>query len=515
MAHKKSMAALACWGLALGALFVILRAGHPVQAHLVHSDALYLPVLFDDLARHGGRFADWFLTPAPYFFPDMPLYWLAWAGAGDVAGQTIMFALLQAVLLGIALVLLARQALARGRLPAAAALSILFIWLGLNVDDPFVRLFASAHHYGAFVVSLLLAALWLDRENIAPRGPGAPSIAAIAALVFLTTLSDALFLAQAVLPLLATALLCRHGAPAASAPRRAVLLLLAPALAGMLSYRFVVAHPTRFPTKLSLSRLPDNLQEMGTICATLFGTRPLLAAAVLLSLGLGAACMLASLRRRTLPGLPRPLHVLAVFAALSCLATVSAMLLSKNMLPVPRYLVAALSWPLVAGLFALVHLLDARSRHAGAALPLALGLAFSALLAGEAWRLRDVRDSARFYYPDQVACIDRTLAAAGAQYGMAQYWDAKRLQALSRRPLTLAQYTGELDRMEWITSTRFYRDGYDFAIVADQEPAEFRLSRTRLAALAGQPVREVACGDRSVLLYGAGRLPAPPRQGAQ
>lgn len=509
---KKNMAALACWGLALAALFLILRAGHPVQGHLVHSDALYLPVLFDDLARQGGHFADWFLTPAPYFFPDMPLYWLAWAGAGDVPGQTILFALLQVVLLGIALFLLARQALVRAPLPAAVALSILFVWLGLHVDDPFVRLFASAHHYGAFVISVFLAALWLDRENAAPGGWRGP---AVAALVFLTTLSDALFLAQAVLPLLATALLCRHGAPAAAAaPRRAVLLLLAPALAGMLSYRFVVAHPTRYSTRLSLSRLPDNLQEMGTICANLFGTRPLLAAALLLSLGLGAACMLASLRRRTLPGLSRPLHLLAVFATLSFLATVSAMLLSKNVLPVPRYLIAALSWPLVAGLFALAHLFDGRFRHAGV-LPLALGLGFAALLAGDAWRLRDVRDTARYYYPEQVACIDQALAAAGARYGMAQYWDAKRLQALSRQPLTLAQYTGELDRMEWITSTRFYRDRYDFAIVGDQEPAEFRLSRTRLAALGSQPLREVACGDRSVLLYGPGGLRAPPRQPAQ
>ena len=86
-----------CWLAALGALLLIFRAGHPVQAHLIHSDALYLPVLFDDLLRHGGRFADWFLTPAPYFFPDMPMYWLAWLASDSVFGQTTAFALLQTV----------------------------------------------------------------------------------------------------------------------------------------------------------------------------------------------------------------------------------------------------------------------------------------------------------------------------------------------------------------------------------------------------------------------------------
>lgn len=509
---KKNLAALACGCAALtalAALAIILRAGHPVQAHLVHSDALYLPVLFDDLAG-GGRFAHWFLTPAPYFFPDLPVYWLAWLSGNGVPGQTVVFALLQTAVTALALFLLARQALAHTRLPAAAALSILFIWLGLNADDPFVRLFASAHHYGAFIAALVLVALWLKLEQ-APAGRGERRVVAtIAALGFLTTLSDALFLAHTALPLLLTALLARYGAPRTTAPRQAFLLLLLPALAGMLAYRFVVAHPTRFPTRLSLSQLPVNLGEMGKICATLFGERPLLAGVLLLALGLGLACILASLRRRTLSSLPRPLHLLAVFATLSCLATVSAMLLTKNMLPVPRYLIGALSWPLVAGLFALGHLVETRVRHAGALLCLALSLVFAGLLAGEAWRLRNVRDSDRFYYPEQVACIDRALAEAGVRYGMAQYWDAKRLQALSRQRPVLAQYTGELVPMEWITSERFYRSHYDFAIIAEAEPAQFKLPRARLVALGGEPVREVACGDRTVLLYGKGRLPAPP-----
>jgi len=506
---KKTIAALACWLAACGALLLILRAGHPVQAHLVHSDALYLPVLFDDLVNHGGRIADWLLTPAPYFFPDMPLYGLAWLAGSGAAAQTTAFALLQTVLAALALYLLARQALARDRLPAAAALSILFIWLGLTVDDPFVRLFSSAHHYGAFVAALLLCALWLRLDTDRDGPPARLAMAGIVALGFLTTLSDALFLAQTTLPLFAAALLARHGAAPAARPRRAAMLLLAPALAGLLAYRFVVAHPTRYPTRLSLSQLPQHLNDLHTIFATLFGARPLLAGAMLLALGWGAACILVCLRRRPLPGLARPLHLLGAFATLSFLATIGVMLLSKNVQPVPRYLIGALSWPLVAGVFALVQLLEARRRHAGAALGLGLCLVLSSMLAGEAWRVRAQRDSDRYFYPEQVACIDRALAAAGVHTGMAQYWDAKRLQGLSREHLTLGQYTGELGRMEWITSTRFYRPAYDFAIVAEQESAEFRLPIARLAGRDGAAPRAVSCGDRTVLIYGPGRLRAP------
>jgi hypothetical protein len=42
----------------LASLHASLHAGHPVQAHLVDSDAFYLPVLYDDLLARGGSLAD-------------------------------------------------------------------------------------------------------------------------------------------------------------------------------------------------------------------------------------------------------------------------------------------------------------------------------------------------------------------------------------------------------------------------------------------------------------------------
>ena len=58
--------------------------------------------------------------------------------------------------------------------------------------------------------------------------------------------------------------------------------------------------------------------------------------------------------------------------------------------------------------------------------------------------------------------------------------------------------------MEWITSDRYFGAQYDFAIIADQEVAEFHLPREQLTAFDGEPVHSVRCGDRSVLLFGLG-----------
>lgn len=503
--------ALACALAAIAALLASLHAGHPVQAHLVHSDALYLPVLFDDLLARGGALGDWYLTPAPYFFPDFPLYLLAWLGGSGVFAQTTIFALLQTVTMAGAVFLVTRQALDSHRLLAATVLAIVFIWLGLHVDDPFVRLYSSAHHYGAFIAALLLAALWLGLD--AGRDSRSAA-AAVVALIYLATLSDALFLVQAVAPLLATAWLYRRqAAPGAVLEvRRAAILFFVPAIVAMLSYRFVVAHPTRYKARLGLAKFSANLDELGTICTTLFGPRPLLAAVIVLSLLAGFACILARLRGKAPAGLPRPLQLLLVFATLSCAAAVTVMLLSTIVQPVPRYLIAALSWPLVAGMLVLAFALGAHFRFAG----LGLALVFSGLLAKDAWFTRNQHDTGSFFYPEQIDCIDRALAGAGARHGIAQYWDAKRVQALSRQPLTVAQYTGKLDQMEWITSQRYFSARYDFAIIADQEAAEFRLPRAQLAAVNGEPKQTVTCGDRSVLLFGpAGLRLAPSVQTAR
>lgn len=502
--------AVGCAVVALASLVLILRAGNPVQAYLVNSDAFYLAVLFDDLLVHGGSLADWYLTPAPYFFPDFLLYLLAWLGGKDVFQQVTLFALLQIVLTGAALYVLARQALASSRLLAALGLTLLFAWLGLHAGGPYVYLFSSAHHYGAFVLALLLVTLWFRRDDDRSSANGGNlhllGGAAVGILVFFATLSDALFLVQAVLPLTLTAVLGRRGAARATGPRQALVLLLAPALAAMVSYRFVVAHPTRYKTRLGLEQIGMHVDEMTQVAAALFGPHPLLAVVLLPVLLAGAACCITMLRGQHVAGLPRQHVLLLSFATLSCAASVTLMLLSINVQAVPRYLIAALSWPLVAALFALVHLLGQRFRHAG----LGLLLLLTTLLAWQAWQARSLRDSDRYFYPEQIACIDRTLARANAQRGIAQYWDAKLLQALSRRDLTLAQYFGTLEPMQWITSQRFFSERYDFAIVAEDASPEFRLPREQLIALNGEPLQSVSCGNRTVLLFGSAGLRTGP-----
>ena len=67
---KRIAVPLILLALALACIAVQYRVGIAMQAAAFTSDGMYLPVLCADLFEHGGRIWDWYLTPAPYFFPD-------------------------------------------------------------------------------------------------------------------------------------------------------------------------------------------------------------------------------------------------------------------------------------------------------------------------------------------------------------------------------------------------------------------------------------------------------------
>lgn len=493
---------------ALASLALLYLGGRPFQDHLVNSDALHLPVLFDDLFVRGGRLSDWFLTPAPYFFPDFLVYGAAWLAADGVYRQVLVFALLQFVLIGAALCYLARP-LAAHRAMFAVLVCVPLAWLAAHADLPFALLLASAHHSGAFLAMLAAVGLWLHDET-AGGAPARWPRPALCLLCLAAVLSDTLFLAQTVAPMAATILVCRRkGSGLFAAARRLALPLLACGALGMLAYRFVVAHPTRHPARLGIGQAGPNLQALHEIFGTVFAQAPPLGLAVPAFAAYGIACLLRRLFNRP-SRLPCALELLVIFCTLSMAATVLALILNKTLPPTSRYLLPVFCLPLVGGAALLAHWLG-KWFYPAAGLLAAL---CTVLLGAGAWpHLQGERDASRFY-PADVACIDRALAGTGLRHGIAQYWDAKRVQALSREQLTLAQYRGDLSAMAWITSQRFYRPAYDFAIVTDDAPPEFRLPRATLVAMNGEPARSVVCGNRTLMLYGPGRLRVTSPSGA-
>jgi hypothetical protein len=486
-------------GLACICIAVHYRAGLVVQNAWFSSDGMYLPVLFADLFAHGGRLKDWYLTPAPYFFPDYLIYATAYAASSGTLRQFLVFGLLQLVATTAAIAWLGRSCIREHATAAAVLVATCFGWLAMRTVEPYIYVLASGFHFGAFLATLAFVAVWLQRE----QQPARWQLAGMCALTFLTTLSDMLFVVQTIVPfLLASALVRRADRPfraRAALPHLAILLA---AVLGSVAYKWVVSHRTRYPAKIGLDTLWPNLHALWDTVAQLSGQVPLLGLVMGVYLAGALVALVRIVQTRGFLGLPRPLLLLLTFSLFAVLCNLGFFLLVTNVVVNQRYMIAAASWPIIVTVLLLGHW---RTTWFGTA-SLALTAALVTLLGIDAWHAPPQNDTAPRAWREDIACIDQALAASDARHGIAGYWDAKRIQAFSGRRLFIAQYLSDLSEHRWITSGAYFRPTYDFAIISAEWGPEFLLPMDALLARNGKPVATTVCANHTVLVYGHDQL---------
>lgn len=488
-----ALAAL-CLGLTLLASVLWYLQLKGDVALLFHSDTDFLPALYRDLFEQGGKLSRWNLTPAPSFFPDWPLFFLANWLAGDFFHALPVFFVLQGLLLFALAATLLRRAASAHQAVAVAGWACVLVWSwAMHRMVPYSYFLLSAFHCGVFLLLLLSLRLLDSRAT----GIGAAHwLLALTAL--LATLSDRLYLLQFALPALATLWLMerRDGRPWKALCAAIVL----GSLAGMLLYKakWLVGHPQSLPWRMSAApaaNLPGLLYMLdeswrGSRAGTLG-----LAAYYALLTALLPGTLLGRGWRIADPATAR----LAVFSWLSAAACLAAVLLSTNTFTV-RYFIPAYTLPLLAGPALLYAGLPAR-RHRF----LTLGL-----LAASAWltltllppALRDIPLLRPSYYPAEVACMDDVIARHGLRHGVSTYWDAKRVGMLSLHRPAIAPHDPQLRRFHWITSESVFRDDYDFALVRHVEG----LDLATLIRLNGAPTARVDCGIFEVVVFPNGGL---------
>lgn len=464
------------------------------------SDALYLPALYDDVVERGGRLAQWYLTPAPYFFPDWPLYFgLRWLMGGTFHAMAAMMAA-QASALWLLTALTARRHAAWPQALAAATLATVVVCQAAAAGYfPYAYIMLGSYHFGTFL--LVLVGLLALPPLLHPRQVTRGAQAGLALLVALTMLSDRLYGLQFVLPSLGLLLLMRHRVPNW---RRLCAALLAGCVAGVLLYKLklLVPNSVGMPWKLAPARLGANLLDL----LSLFNTLRAQAAPLAWYCALYYALLL-TLAPGTLLGRGRwrLAGVEAAWLGMFSLAGTAGLLLVMALSSAPattRYLIPALLLPLVLGPL-LLGACWPRGAGAHGYLPLTLASLLALWpLAGRVAASGPLRQA---YYPDTMACIDRVLAQYDLRHGYAGYWDAGWLSTNSQRRPTVAPVKQDLTRLKWITTMDNFRERYDFALVAADGVVDNsdggRPSRSTVTARHGAPLAEVACGPLRVLAY--------------
>jgi hypothetical protein len=485
-------------GLAVCAALVLRIA--VIELPKLDSDGLHTQMLVQDLIERRGDVV-WQCTTNFYFFPALALVAVGEALFDDLGLVHVTAFALQALGVLAAGIVYARVATPRLRprewLLAATALTTLYLCAALAWPLLSHTAFMPTSHGMHFPVAILVLAAFLAAET----RPAWPSTAAFLLLGSLLLLSDVIFVAWLFAPL-AVASFAAWALARRDLRRllRAGLLIGVPVALSALG-KLALEATGRFDRRTRsgggspqeiLAGFQEFLANLPRIEGA--GALGLVSALTLLS---AVALLLAARRRGVRDALSRGLGHrggarlpwAAAFTAAGVVVSLAAPLLTgawegrgsaryfANLAFLPAL------WASHAALAA-GALLRAGALRAFALACIALGAA-GALGGGERPSLAALRTP----YPARVAALDALAEAHGLRFGLADYWLANQVRALSRRGLRVVAVQPSLRPYLWSASADVYFEtpSYDFVILEDisREVVERRLGPPREVLWAG------------------------------
>lgn len=512
--------ALWAWGLLLAStltLIVSLDAGHPRREDLFHPEAIYPLALFLDR----DAVSHWVTPYAPYYLPDLALYFLfaGWIEPAEVAvygfgvAQFLLFVLGARWSLGA--IPAESETRRRVRLGVVLACSFfpLAVALGLDPSGRWLQLFVGAFHTGAviwWIWGLGILLRW-HRERQRTGGSAGVWSGVLLAAVALGVASDRLLLPLLVLPAaIVWGLEWRK-------PFLRLDLLLSLGLGALLGLVLPGLWTTMGgPTVPPLT--PPGIEELAERMVALWQRQDTFSFVLdrfFERWGAGYRLLWLVWFGWTVFGALRPrgsgLRTLHRFALLSSLwALLGATLIglgvygarsgSPAILFVPRYLLALHVLPLLTPAVALAMLVSPeRWRRIWKT---AMAASLVALL--WTWQGLEVPPSFPVYRPAEVACLDRMAAAHDLDTGLMYFFAAQRVRVFSRTGLGVDTVDERFRPMTWIGDRRLRgaESGYDFVILD-----RLRNPETVVEAL-GPPDITATCGDSTVWIFDPPRQPA-------
>ena len=477
-----------------------------MRGHLLNSDTLFLPTLLSDILVNGGSLSDWSLPPAPYFFPDLLVFLISYLlGMGPYL-QLLVFAVLQSTLVLVAVWLLAKQCVNSNSVVCATFITSTLIYLALLSNQPFdfvsggpfILMLVSVFHFGVFLTTLFFVPLWL--RVVDQRFEDKPSffnIFLISTLAFLMSISDAFFIIQTIAPLFTIVILA--SLVERRVPSRKILIssffTLLSAAAGFFTYSLLASTTTRPSPHIGIAGIFVRLNEIFEVVNSVMTVYPFF---ILIFFSYCAIVTRATFRWLKTSEKVSTIDWLSVFSILSILTTLAALLVLTNTPTLGvRYLIPLFFWPIIVlVLFASQYL-----KRWFVPITIAMSVMTMLQLTVRSDELLKRNTLTLDFQPSEIACIDEGLKKTNARNGVAQYWDARYLQSFSKLGLSVAQCSKNLDRMYFVTSKKYFRERYDFAISSADINADWKISEKTLIQSGGRPTSIKHCGSKTLYVF--------------
>ena len=479
-----------------------------LRSTLFSSDALYLPSLYKDIVVQGMTYDNWYLTPAPYFFPDIFIYFLSNFITQNYFYAIPLFFTIELLLLFFILYKIFNIFL--DKIISSYLTLLILIIIHLSKLEIYLLQYVSGFHYGEFLMGLYF--MYLVLKIISNKELSLVKYLLLFLIGLLTFTSDRLFLLHFILPI-SIALTIMYMLKIICLKKFITLLItmLFIYIFGKILYFLLIPHEIIYPKVLNpplkLAAIPKNYQILKDILLSYanigLSEMVLIGVSIIGSFIFIIKIFIDKFKNREISN---SLYIfLSLIIILQFLGTLAAILTTTNEVSI-RHMIPTFIIPFIIPFIFIFKYFSSRFIiNIKYGFPSMLLIMLIILIVQDIKKVKNKKFHQR-YSDSLVDCLDNFIDKTGnIKYGVSQYWQVKKLYMTSKHNIIMAQVHGNLKPYLWITTKSWYRDKYDFAIIDHRERyGWYRLDKEKIIKINGEPDKIATYEDKEILYYNKG-----------
>lgn len=461
---------------------------------LNNSDSMYLPSLFQDLIINDGVYKNWYLTPAPYFFPDMALYFAVSLINSKVYISNYLFFNVQLLVLFIFIYKINEFHFKKERAAIYAAISISLLFCIEAPAAPY--LIRSGHHFGVLLSAIVL--LFLMLKAFKQKKMSFLNCILILIISVLTVASDKLYLVQAIAPIIgALFLLLIIRAVPVKLVLQITAVLCFSVILGYLLHDVLVLNETQYPISFSFENIELNWTVLTSNVVDTLSKNWLVSIYILLFYLVTIVALTYRLLCRQI--VSNPMSSFVMLFVMGSVGLMFGVMLPSSLAMMNRYLMPFYFLPLI--FFPLLMNIFGGLKNNNLFYYLKIVGIFLLLLLVNVNAVKGFKYKEE-YYPGYIECIDKFVKRLNANSGIGNYWQSKSLNMLSKVDLNIVQVTDNFSEYNWITTSSWREQTYRLLIVNNGIKPEIQPNPERLKKQFGiEPQLSTQCGRYELFFY--------------
>lgn len=465
--------------------------------NLFDSDCAYLPLLYKDLFINDGLYSNWYGSAAPYYFPDMFLYFISNFIFTNYYYAIPFYFTINAILIIYALYKINRLFFSSKNALYLSTISFSLIYL--IPQDVYIYQFTTVFHFGEFVIGLFSLYFIL---KIIQNSTNKIYYILLLLVSTLTVASDNMYILHFILPTLASVLILWANKHLTNKQLIVIYsLLIFSVILGKLLGKVLTINPSEYAslTKLSLVNLSTNVQSIVAIFKNSYHTHTFITTLITIVYIL-TAFLLLFYKRINRVELNDQTKSSIFFFSFFLLFMVLGNLMALSLLyphPVnPRYMITIFLLPLLTLPILLKWIRFDQYIQLSKIISFITLLTFIYILLFKSYHILKNNTLKSEYYPPLVSCVDSFIKEHQAIDGVAGYWESKSINLLSKEAVNISQINHDLSKSLWVNTNTTYKDSYDFALIRHNS-----IDKKKILKLNGKPTKIHKCQDSEIIYY--------------